>query len=103
MCEPDCIQYVSGSTLTCSDNERAKKIVTRTYNAAVKLFAQLCIKYDLDPLEDGVIISHNEGGIRGVASTHVDPEHLWKQLKTGYTMDTFRNAVAAKVKQIKGK
>ena len=39
------------------------------------------------------IVSHNEGYYRGIASAHVDPEHLWKGLGMGYTMDGFRNDV----------
>lgn len=97
MCEPDCIKYTSGDRFTCSDTDRAKTMVKRTYNAAVELFAMLCKEYKLDPLADGVIISHNEGRLRGVASGHTDPEHLWKQLGTGYTMDGFRKAVKAAV------
>lgn len=53
----------------------------------------LCKEYDLDPLADGVIISHAEGHKRGIASNHGDPEHLWNQLGMGYTMDGFRKAV----------
>lgn len=53
----------------------------------------LCKKFSLDPLADGVIISHKEGHSRGIASNHGDPEHLWSQLGMGYTMDTFRKAV----------
>lgn len=94
MCEPDCIKYTGGTTFTCSDKARAKEIVTRTYNSAVQLFAYLCKKYSLDPLKDGVIISHKEGSIRGIASNHGDPEHLWKQLDLPYTMDTFRKDVS---------
>ena len=55
----------------------------------------LCKKYGLNPLEDGVIISHREGHSRGIASNHGDPEHLWTQLGMGYTMDGFRKAVKA--------
>lgn len=55
----------------------------------------LCKKFHLDPLADGVIISHKEGHSRGVASNHGDPEHLWTQLGMGYTMDGFRRAVKA--------
>ena len=95
MCEPDCIKYTSGANFTCSDLVRAKAMVKRTYDAAVELFAMLCEKYNLDPLADGVIISHAEGYKRGIASNHGDPEHLWTQLKTGYTMNTFRQAVKA--------
>ena len=75
MCEPGCIKY------------------TGTYKSAVELFALLCKEYGLNPLEDGVIISHTEGHKRGIASNHGDPEHLWKQLKMGYTMDGFRQDV----------
>ena len=95
MCEPACIRYTSGSSFTCSDTAAAKAVAKRTYETAVELFAMLCEKYSLDPLADGVIISHKEGCSRGIASNHGDPEHLWTQLGTGYTMDGFRKAVKA--------
>ncbi|MCI8672015.1 MAG: N-acetylmuramoyl-L-alanine amidase [Lachnospiraceae bacterium] len=95
LCEPACIKYTAGSNFTCSDLAAAKEVVKRTYNAAVELFASLCDQYGLDPLADGVIISHKEGHARGIASNHGDPEHLWTQLGTGYTMDSFRQAVRA--------
>ena len=95
MCEPACIKYTSGSSFTCSDTATAKAVAERTYNAAVELFAFLCKKFNLNPLADGVIISHREGHARGIASNHGDPEHLWNGLKMGYTMDGFRKAVAA--------
>lgn len=98
MCEPACIKYTSGSNFTCSDTATAKAVVKRTYEAAVELFAFLCKQYNLDPLADGVIISHREGHARGIASNHGDPEHLWNGLKMGYTMDGFRKAVAAAMK-----
>ena len=69
----------------------------RTYKAAVELFAYLCQQYGLDPLKDGVIVSHREGHARGIASNHGDPEHLWKGLGMSYTMDTFRAAVKAQM------
>lgn len=95
MCEPACIKYTSGSNFTCSDMATAKAVAKRTYETAVELFAMLCEKYSLDPLADGVIISHKEGCSRGIASNHGDPEHLWAQLGIGYTMDGFRKAVKA--------
>lgn len=97
MCEPACIKYTGGATFTCSDLATAKAAATRTYNAAVELFAMLCKKFDLDPLGDGVIVSHKEGYKRGIASNHGDPEHLWSQLGLPYTMDTFRAAVKAQI------
>jgi len=93
MCEPACIRYTAGSNFTCSNPAEARSAAKRTYEAAVELFAMLCKKYGLDPLADGVIISHREGHSRGIASNHGDPEHLWTQLGMGYTMDGFRRAV----------
>ena len=95
MCEPACIKYTGGANFTCSDTAAAKAAAKRTYETAVELFAMLCKKFQLDPLADGVIISHKEGHSRGVASNHGDPEHLWNQLHMGYTMDGFRRAVKA--------
>ena len=91
MCEPSTIKYISGSSFTCTDKAKAKAVVQRTYDTSVLLFAHLCAKYNLDPMTD--IISHKEGATKGIASGHSDPEHLWKQLGMGYTMDTFRKAV----------
>ena len=88
MCEPACIKYTGGSSFTCSDPAAAKGCAERTYQAAVELFAMLCRQYSLNPLADGVVISHREGHARGIASNHADPEHLWSQLGMGYTMDT---------------
>ena len=99
MCEPSCIKYTSGASFTCSDLASARAAAKRTYDAAVELFAMLCEKFSLDPLKD--ICSHKEGCAKGIASNHGDPEHLWTQLGTGYTMDTFRKAVKAKMDEKK--
>lgn len=95
MCEPACIKYTGGSSFTCSNLAEAQAVAKRTYESAVELYALLCKKFNLDPLADGVIISHKEGHKRGIASNHGDPEHLWKGLNLSYTMDTFRKAVKA--------
>ena len=95
MCEPACIKYTGGSSFTCSDLAMARACAERTYQAAVELFAMLCRQYSLNPLADGVVISHKEGHARGIASNHGDPEHLWNGLGMGYTMDGFRKAVKA--------
>ncbi len=97
MCEPACIKYTGDSFFTCSDKTTARAVATRTYEAAVELFAMLCKQYNLNPTADGVIISHKEGRSRGIASNHGDPEHLWNGLGVGYTMDGFRKAVKAKM------
>ncbi|MCM1096941.1 MAG: phage tail tip lysozyme [Ruminococcus flavefaciens] len=90
MCEPSCIKYAGGSNFTCSDMAKARETARKTYEAAVALFAMLCGRFSLDPMADGVILSHSEGSKRGSASAHADPEHLWTQLSLPYTMDGFR-------------
>lgn len=92
MTEPDCIRYTGGATFVCSDRARALAQVTGTYNTAVALFAWLCQRFGLDPNKD--IISHAEASAAGIGTDHVDPEHLWRQLGAGYTMDGFRRDVA---------
>lgn len=103
MCEPACIKYTGGATFTCSDLATAQAVAKRTYRAAVELFAMLCQDFSLNPLGDGVILSHKEGCKRGIASNHGDPEHLWTQLKLPYTMDTFRADVAAELSKAQDK
>ena len=93
MTEPSQINYTGGSTFTITDKAAAQEQAKGTYQTAVELFAQLCKEYSLDPLGDGVIISHHEGYLRGVAGDHGDPEHLWKGLGLSYTMDGFRKDV----------
>ena len=95
MTEPDCIRYIGGATFVCSDWARAIEQVAGTYNTAVALFAWLCQRFGLDPNKD--IISHAEASAMGIGTDHADPEHLWRQLGMGYTMDGFRADVAAKM------
>lgn len=94
MCEPSAIKYIGVSAnFTVTDANKAKAQCETAYKAAVELFAYLCKKYNLNPTKDGVILSHYEAGKRGIGSGHVDPEHLWKGLGIGYTMDGFRKDV----------
>ena len=95
MTEPASIAYTGGASWRDLDPAATEAHVRGTYAAAVELFAQLCTQYALDPLEDGVIISHAEGAARGIASAHADPTHLWRAF--GLTMDGFRQDVAAKM------
>ena len=97
MTEPDCISYdpKNGYKVTIKDFDKARDHVVNTYNHAVELFADLCKTHGWNPLQDGVILSHTECYKRGLGSNHGDPEHLWKALNTGYTMDGFRKAVKA--------
>lgn len=96
MTEPASIAYMGhGADWRDLDTAATETHIRGTYAAAVELFAQLCTQYALDPLEDGVIISHAEGAARGIASAHADPTHLWRAF--GLTMDGFRADVAAKM------
>ena len=93
MTEPASIAYTGGASWRDLNPAATETHVRGTYAAAVELFAQLCEQYALDPLADGVIISHAEGAARGIASAHADPTHLWRAF--GLTMDGFRADVAA--------
>lgn len=91
MTEPSTIKYTGGSSYMDLNPTATKDFVLKTYQTAVELFAYLCKKYNLDPLADGVIISHSEGHKRGIASNHGDVEHIWN--KQGLTMAQFRKDV----------
>ena len=94
MTEPATIRYTSGAAWTeTGDGENTKAHVLATYKYAVELFAHLCQQFHLDPLADGVIISHSEGCRRGIASNHGDVEHLWS--KFGLSMGQFRKDIKA--------
>ena len=102
MTEPAGILYDDRYRVHIVNHADALRHVRETYARAVELFARLCRQYGWDPLEDGVIMSHAEAYARGLGSNHGDPEHLWDALKTGYTMDTFRAAVAEELKRKEG-
>lgn len=96
MTEPSTIRYTGGANWTeTGDGENTKNHVLATYKCAVELFAYLCQQFGLDPVADGVIISHSEGCKRGIASNHGDVEHLWS--KFGLTMAQFRKDIKAKM------
>ncbi len=92
MTEPATIKYTSGAAWTeTEDGDNTKAHVLATYRCAVELFAHLCQQFHLDPLADGVVISHSEGCKRGIASNHGDVEHLWS--KFGLSMGQFRKDI----------
>ena len=95
MCEPGTIKYSGGAQWTDLNPEATKRSIINLYNVSVELFAMLCKTYNLNPLQDGVIVSHYEPHQRGKGSGHVDPKHLWD--KFGLTMDQFRRDIAAKM------
>ena len=91
MTEPSTIKYTGGSTWVDRDPAKTKAFVLKTYANAVDVFAQLCLFHGLDPLKDGVILSHSECYKRGIGTNHGDVEHIWK--KFGLTMNQFRQDV----------
>ena len=91
MTEPSTIKYIGGSSWVDLDPIKTKAHVMDTYKTAVQLFAKLCKDNKLDPIKNGVIISHSEGHRRGVASNHGDVEHIWNRF--GLTMNVFRQDV----------
>jgi len=94
MTEPANIRYTgSGANFVDNNPTATRTFVHDTYQTAVALFARLCGEFRLNPLADGVIISHSEGYRRGVASNHADVEHLWS--RHGLSMAQFRRDVAA--------
>lgn len=98
MCEPAQIHYTVGASFIVRDHAAAQAYCRKTYQNAVQLFARLCSFHGKNPLQDGVILSHNEAGKQGIASGHVDPEHLWRGLSLPYTMAGFRRDVANAMK-----
>lgn len=94
MTEPSTIKYTGGSNwIELADGSNTKAHVLATYRNAVAEFAEWCTLHGLDPMADGVIISHSEGCKRGVASNHGDVEHIWR--KFGLTMAQFRKDIKA--------
>ena len=78
----------------CEDDHSDKAYCKKVYNKAVSLCAYLCKKYKIDPNN---IVSHKEAHAKGYGSAHSDPDNWWG--KFGYTMDGFRKAVKAKLKE----
>ena len=90
------IQKMSGDV-----KETVLKDIKRAYITAVKLFAALCRKFNLDPMGTNVIVSHCEVTTRGLSdTTHKDPEHYWDAAGGQYTMDKFRSDVDKLLKKI---
>ena len=76
----------------CEDGLEDADYFQAVYRLAVELTAYLCKEYGLDPLADGVVLCHQEGYQRGIASNHADVLHWFP--KFGKTMDDFRADVA---------
>ncbi len=76
----------------CEDGLTDPAYFQQAYRVAVELTAMLCWEHGLDPLADGVVICHQEGYRRGIASNHGDVLHWFP--KHGKDMQDFRADVA---------
>jgi N-acetylmuramoyl-L-alanine amidase len=95
ICEPAGHTY-QGGTMIGYDTAKNAAYFEAVYRNAVELTAQLCKKYNLDPLAHGVVICHSEGYKLGIASNHADVMHWFP--KHGKSMDTFRTDVAKEMR-----
>lgn len=80
----------------CEDDLMDRTYFEAVYKEAVDLTAHICELFDLDPMDEGVVISHAEGAKLGIASNHSDVGHWWSI--HGVTMDDFRADVAETIK-----
>lgn len=74
----------------CEDDLSNQLYFEEAFNMAVDLCAYLCKEFNLSV---DAIVSHKEAHDQGHASGHGDPHHWIK--KYNWTMDTFRQKVAA--------
>lgn len=79
----------------CEDGLNDANYFRQVYSEAVELTACLCLSHSLDPMADGVIICHQDGYRRGIASNHGDIYNWFPRF--GKSMDDFRLDVATKI------
>ena len=75
----------------CEDGLTDPAYFRQAYQTAAQLTAMLCKEYGLDPLADGVVICHQDGYRRGVASNHGDIYNWFPRF--GLNMNDFRAEV----------
>ena len=89
-CEPSGHTY-QGGTMIGYNVERNQPFFQKLYDNLVKLCANLCQEFKLNPLQEGVLICHAEGFQKGIASNHADVLQWWP--KHNMTMEQFRRDV----------
>ena len=75
----------------CEDGLSDRVYFQQAYRTAAELTAMLCREYGLDPLADGVVICHQDGYRRGIASNHGDIYNWFPRF--GFDMNDFRAEV----------
>lgn len=80
----------------CEDGLDDVDYFNKIYNEAVDYVVYLCEKFNLNPLEDGIVVCHSEAHTKyQMASNHSDILHWWP--KFGKNMDDFRSDVNKKM------
>lgn len=82
----------------CEDGLDDEAYFKATKDEAVKLTAYLCYTYELNPMKDGVVICHQDGYRRGIASNHGDIYNWWPRFD--YSMQDFREEVHKRLREI---
>lgn len=101
LCEPAQLKHNSNGSLKINNMDQVIAAVKRTYKSAVELFAQLCIKYHVDPFAK--IYSANELRITGRSSELDSLESIWEVCGLDYTMQTFRTDVFNEMSRVLGR
>lgn len=96
--EPKSISYIKGGSFNDENPDYTRRFVYNSYRNAVWYFAYLCRKFNLNPLQKNVVVSHSEAYKLGYASNHGDVEHIWSYL--GLSMDKFRQDIKDEIKNI---
>lgn len=81
----------------CEDGLIDERYFRETFYVAAELVAMLCKQFNLNPMEDGVIICHQDGYKRGIASNHGDIYNWWPIHQ--HDMDDFRHKVVDLMKE----
>ena len=118
MCEPNGIPYSDDKSkvLESFSAENYREYFDKTYKNAVIACASVLrflntsvsksavdnnkiknmdVNVELSPAEKYNVISHKEGSDSGIASSHGDPDHIWRFF--GYSMDQFRRDVQSQL------
>lgn len=92
LCEPSQIRYNRKRGIELAgDKALAVAAVKRTYDSTVKLLANLCKRFQLDPMT--AILSPMEGYKQRICAFHNELEALWEFLGMEYSMDGLRKDV----------
>ena len=79
----------------CEDNLIDSAYFKKVWNVTVEWCVDMCKKYKLNPLQEGVLVGHAEAHKLGYASGHADPDHWFK--RHGKSMNDLRAEVASKL------